>query len=166
MGPQRTGAGGVSARCRGRRFSGADHAGRGGAGGALSADRDHHAQPRTDLTGGGYSARHAHHRRGRRRARQAGAGDRSGGKADALLVDALVQCADYGEIATAYRQTRLTSTPIIEMGALLAQGGRLRSEPQHITIADLTGLAIQDLQIAKGVGGNIKGAAAPHFISR
>lgn len=72
-------------------------------------------------------------------------------KADALLVDALVQCADYGEIATAYRQTRLTSTPIIEMGALLAQGGRLQSEPQHITIADLTGLAIQDLQIAKGV---------------
>ncbi|ELQ9308922.1 ornithine cyclodeaminase family protein [Serratia marcescens] len=71
--------------------------------------------------------------------------------ADALLVDALAQCADYGEIATAYRQTRLTSTPIVEMGALLAQGGRLRSEPQHITIADLTGLAIQDLQIAKGV---------------
>jgi ornithine cyclodeaminase len=37
------------------------------------------------------------------------------------------------------------------MGAVLAQGGRVRREPQHITIADLTGLAIQDLQIAKGV---------------
>lgn len=72
-------------------------------------------------------------------------------RADALLVDALAQCADYGEIATAYRQNRLTSTPIVEMGAVLAQGKRVRSEPQHITIADLTGLAIQDLQIVKGV---------------
>ena len=84
-------------------------------------------------------------------------------KADALLVDALVQCADYGEIATAYRQTRLTSTPIIEMGALLAQGGRLQSEPQHITIADLTGLAIQDLQIAKGCWRQYKGAPQRPF---
>ncbi|HEJ8033027.1 TPA: ornithine cyclodeaminase family protein [Serratia marcescens] len=72
-------------------------------------------------------------------------------RADALLVDALAQCADYGEIATAYRQKRLISTPIVEIGAVLAQGGRVRREPQHITIADLTGLAIQDLQIAKGV---------------
>ncbi len=72
-------------------------------------------------------------------------------RADALLVDALAQCTDYGEIATAYRQNKLTSTPIVEMGAALAQGGRVRREPQHITIADLTGLAIQDLQIAKGV---------------
>ena len=71
--------------------------------------------------------------------------------ADALLVDALAQCADHGEIATAYRQNRLISTPIVEIGAVLAQGGRVRREPQHITIADLTGLAIQDLQIAKGV---------------
>ena len=68
-----------------------------------------------------------------------------------LLVDALAQCADYGEIATAYRQNKLTSTPIVEIGAALAQGERVRSQPQHITIADLTGLAIQDLQIAKGV---------------
>ncbi|MGR3843508.1 ornithine cyclodeaminase family protein [Serratia marcescens] len=72
-------------------------------------------------------------------------------RADALLVDALAQCTDYGEIATAYRQHKLISTPIVEMGAALAQGGRVRREPHHITIADLTGLAIQDLQIAKGV---------------
>ncbi|MCR2484265.1 ornithine cyclodeaminase family protein, partial [Salmonella enterica] len=44
-------------------------------------------------------------------------------RADALLVDALTQCADYGEIATAYRQNRLISTPIVEIGAVLAQGG-------------------------------------------
>ncbi|MEE4408816.1 MULTISPECIES: ornithine cyclodeaminase family protein [unclassified Serratia (in: enterobacteria)] len=72
-------------------------------------------------------------------------------KADLLLVDALSQCVDYGEIATAYRQGLLTSKPIVEFGAALAQGGTLRSSPQQITIADLTGLAIQDVQIVKGI---------------
>lgn len=72
-------------------------------------------------------------------------------RADLLLVDALSQCADYGEIATAYRQGLLTSKPIVEFGAALAQGGTLRSSPQQITIADLTGLAIQDVQIVKGI---------------
>ncbi|MGQ8708233.1 ornithine cyclodeaminase family protein [Serratia sp. TSA_198.1] len=72
-------------------------------------------------------------------------------RADLLLVDALSQCADYGEIATAYRQGLLTSKPIVELGTALAQGGRLRSSPQQITIADLTGLAIQDVQIVKGI---------------
>ena len=54
------------------------------------------------------------------------------------------------------------------MGAVLAQGGRVRREPQHITIADLTGLAIQDRQIAKGgVGESIKGAPQrPRVIRR
>ncbi|MEB6334689.1 ornithine cyclodeaminase family protein [Serratia rhizosphaerae] len=72
-------------------------------------------------------------------------------KANILLVDALTQCAEYGEIAAAYRQNMLISTPIVEFGTALAQGGKVRSGREQITVADLTGLAIQDLQIAKGV---------------
>lgn len=72
-------------------------------------------------------------------------------RADVLLVDALAQCADYGEIATAYRQGLLKSTPIVELGTALAQGIKIRSDAHQITLADLTGLAIQDVQIVKGI---------------
>lgn len=72
-------------------------------------------------------------------------------RADVLLVDALAQCADYGEIATAYRQGLLKSTPIVELGSALAQGIKVRNDDQQITLADLTGLAIQDVQIVKGI---------------
>ncbi|CAI1045128.1 ornithine cyclodeaminase family protein [Serratia quinivorans] len=72
-------------------------------------------------------------------------------RADVLLVDALAQCADYGEISTAYRQGLLKSTPIVELGTALAQGIKVRSDAQQITLADLTGLAIQDVQIVKGI---------------
>lgn len=68
-----------------------------------------------------------------------------------LLVDSLAQCTEFGEIATAYRQGLLKSTPIVELGAALAQGIKVRSDPQQITLADLTGLAIQDVQIVKGI---------------
>ncbi|MBI3311262.1 MAG: ornithine cyclodeaminase family protein, partial [Serratia liquefaciens] len=68
-----------------------------------------------------------------------------------LLADALSQCTEYGEIATAYRQGLLVSTPIVELGAALAQGKKVRTSPEQITLADLTGLAIQDVQIVKGI---------------
>ncbi|CAI2497221.1 ornithine cyclodeaminase family protein [Serratia ficaria] len=72
-------------------------------------------------------------------------------KADAIAVDALSQCTQYGEIATAYRQGLLASTPIVELGAALQQGAKVRGDAQQITLADLTGLAIQDVQMVKGV---------------
>lgn len=72
-------------------------------------------------------------------------------KADAILVDALQQCAEYGEISRAYRQNMLASVPIVEFGAILASGGRVRNNDSQITLADLTGLAIQDVQIVKGI---------------
>lgn len=72
-------------------------------------------------------------------------------KADVIVVDALSQCSQYGEIATAYHQGLLASTPIVELGAALQLGEKVRSDPQQITLADLTGLAIQDVQIVKGI---------------
>ncbi len=72
-------------------------------------------------------------------------------KADAILVDARSQCSEYGEIATAYRQNLLASVPIVELGTVLAHGEKLRRNEQQITLADLTGLAIQDVQIVKGI---------------
>ena len=72
-------------------------------------------------------------------------------RADVLLADSVSQCTEYGEIATAYRQGLLASIPIVELGTVLAQGKKVRSDPEQITLADLTGLAIQDVQIVKGI---------------
>ncbi|MNL81507.1 ornithine cyclodeaminase [compost metagenome] len=51
----------------------------------------------------------------------------------------------------AYRQGLLASIPLVELGTVLAQGKKVRSDPEQITLADLTGLAIQDVQIVKGI---------------
>lgn len=72
-------------------------------------------------------------------------------RADVLLADSVSQCTEYGEIATAYRQGLLASIPLVELGTALAQGKKVRSDPEQITLADLTGLAIQDVQIVKGI---------------
>ncbi|GAK29026.1 ornithine cyclodeaminase family protein [Serratia liquefaciens] len=72
-------------------------------------------------------------------------------RADVLLADSVSQCTEYGEIATAYRQGLLASMPIVELGTALAQGKQVRNDPEQITLADLTGLAIQDVQIVKGI---------------
>lgn len=72
-------------------------------------------------------------------------------RADVLLADSVSQCTEYGEIATAYRQGLLASIPLVELGTVLAQGKKVRSDPEQITLADLTGLAIQDVQIVKGI---------------
>ena len=72
-------------------------------------------------------------------------------RADVLLADSVSQCTEYGEIATAYQQGLLASIPLVELGTALAQGKKVRSDPEQITLADLTGLAIQDVQIVKGI---------------
>ncbi|KEY56551.1 ornithine cyclodeaminase family protein [Serratia sp. DD3] len=72
-------------------------------------------------------------------------------KADTILVDALSQCSQYGEIARAYQQNLLASVAVVEFGEILARGERVRKNEQQITLADLTGLAIQDAQIVKGI---------------
>lgn len=72
-------------------------------------------------------------------------------KADAILVDARKQCGEYGEIAQAYQQNLLATVPIVEFGEMLASGIKVRKNELQITLADLTGLAIQDVQIVKGI---------------
>ncbi|GAE13102.1 ornithine cyclodeaminase/mu-crystallin family protein [Yersinia pseudotuberculosis NBRC 105692] len=46
---------------------------------------------------------------------------------------------------------------LTEIGLALAQGIPFRENDQQITLADLTGLGIQDVQIVKGILGDKKG---------
>lgn len=68
------------------------------------------------------------------------------GCADMIVVDSLSQCSSYGDLSHA-KNVDLDS--IIELGKWL-QEPRER-QPHWITVADLTGLAIEDLQVAKAI---------------
>ena len=72
-------------------------------------------------------------------------------RADVVVADSLSQCVDHGELAHAVQAGLLDPGRIAELGQLIAAGGRARTGEEQITIADLTGVAVQDLQIATHV---------------
>lgn len=67
-------------------------------------------------------------------------------KATHIIVDSLSQCTLFGDTSYALHQNLISPCKLTELGTLI-QSPITRS-PTDITIADLTGLAIQDLQIA------------------
>ena len=69
--------------------------------------------------------------------------------ADHLYADLAAQCLDHGELATAARLGLIQPTDVIDLGDVLLDPSRGRSGDDAITIADLTGLAAQDIAIAK-----------------
>lgn len=68
--------------------------------------------------------------------------------ADLIVVDSRSQCQGHGELHKAFENGRLQGKPIKELGTIIAGGGIERA-PEAITVADLTGVATQDIQIAK-----------------
>ncbi|OVY69795.1 ornithine cyclodeaminase family protein [Yersinia pestis subsp. microtus bv. Altaica] len=78
-------------------------------------------------------------------------------RADKILVGSIAQCTDFGEVLLAFKQGLLAHHNLTEIGLALAQGIPFRENDQQITLADLTGLGIQDVQIVKGILGDKKG---------
>ncbi|CAB3804602.1 ornithine cyclodeaminase family protein [Paraburkholderia fynbosensis] len=78
------------------------------------------------------------------------------GRADVIVVDSIAQCSKYGEVSHALSAGLIQEERLIELGTLLASGkrGRDDSQGEQITVADLTGVAVQDAQIADSVVGN------------
>ncbi|HWO17399.1 MAG TPA: hypothetical protein VNO30_01440 [Kofleriaceae bacterium] len=72
-------------------------------------------------------------------------------RADVVVADSVAQCVDHGEIAAAVRTGLLDPGRVIELGRVIADTALGRTRPDQITIADLTGVAVQDLQIAAHV---------------
>lgn len=73
------------------------------------------------------------------------------GRADVVVADSRAQCVDHGECAPAVREGHLAEASIVELGEVITDGSRGRTSEDQITIADLTGVAVQDIQIAKMV---------------
>ncbi|HBL26574.1 MAG TPA: ornithine cyclodeaminase family protein [Acidobacteria bacterium] len=72
-------------------------------------------------------------------------------RADLVVADSVSQCVDHGELAGAVQAGLLDPARIVELGKLLATPDRPPRGADDITIADLTGVAVQDLQIATHV---------------
>lgn len=68
--------------------------------------------------------------------------------ANACVVDSAVQCSQYGDSSFALREGLIQSENLIELGRLIEDKGLGRQLEEDITIADLTGVAVQDILIA------------------
>ena len=71
------------------------------------------------------------------------------GRAELIVVDSREQCVDHGEAGWAVRAGLISATQLVELGVLLADDVPIKDDAT--VIVDLTGLGIQDLQIASSV---------------
>ena len=72
-------------------------------------------------------------------------------KADLIIADSISQCKVRGEISHAMSKNLISSNEVIELGSILSGEKRGKTSKDQISVADLTGVAVQDLQIAKVV---------------
>jgi len=72
-------------------------------------------------------------------------------KADHVVADSIEQCLSRGEISKALQAGLIKKENIIELGDVIAGNQPGRTSDEQITVADLTGVAVQDIQIAKAV---------------
>ena len=71
--------------------------------------------------------------------------------ADIVIADSLSQCQERGEIYKALLAGNFTMDRVVELGSAIESGSRIRTSEDQVTVADLTGVAVQDVQIAKAV---------------
>ena len=72
-------------------------------------------------------------------------------RADVVVADSITQCMVRGETAHAIKAKAIKEEDLIELGDVLSGKKAGRTSKEQITVADLTGVAVQDIQIAKVV---------------
>ena len=72
-------------------------------------------------------------------------------RAEVVVADSLSQCVERGEIAHAVRSRCVRPDDVVELGAVIAGTAPGRLSDEDITVADLTGVAVQDIEIARTV---------------
>lgn len=71
--------------------------------------------------------------------------------ADRVVSDSISQSASRGEVYQARKEGVLNKEKIVELGKVIADPDLGRTSPEQITIADLTGVAVQDIMIATAI---------------
>ena len=77
-------------------------------------------------------------------------------KADLVVADSLSQCLTQGEIHHAVQAGAINQADITELGRIITDPLVGRIDDSQITIADLTGVAVQDIAIAKAMLAKLK----------
>lgn len=72
-------------------------------------------------------------------------------KADIIVADSIEQCLTRGEIHKAIEAGMIDQGSVIELGNVISQPELGRTSESQLTVADLTGVAVQDIQITKAV---------------
>ena len=72
-------------------------------------------------------------------------------RADLVVADSISQCLERGEIHKAIEAGKLDADRPVELGDVIAGRAPGRTSEEHITVADLTGVAVQDIKIAEAV---------------
>jgi ornithine cyclodeaminase len=72
-------------------------------------------------------------------------------RAEVVVADSIAQCADHGDLAAALASGDIALHRVRELGTVLANPAFGRMNDGQISIADLTGVAVQDIVIATHV---------------
>jgi ornithine cyclodeaminase len=73
------------------------------------------------------------------------------GRADMVVADSISQCLVRGEIYQALQAGLIAEADLVELGAIINGRAPGRTSDEQITVADLTGVAVQDMKIAEAV---------------
>ena len=73
------------------------------------------------------------------------------GAADLVVVDSVPQSLVRGEVHHALNAGAIEESNLVELGSIIAGDKPGRSDDSQVTIADLTGVAVQDIKISKAV---------------
>jgi ornithine cyclodeaminase len=80
--------------------------------------------------------------------------------ADLVVVDSLAQAASRGEVSRAIEAGAISLSSVVELGHAIMDPAKRRTTDKQITVADLTGVAAQDIAIAAAVLRSLPNAAA------
>jgi len=71
--------------------------------------------------------------------------------ADVVVADSIQQCLVRGEVHKAIRAGYLVQEELVELGDIIAGHTTGRTSDDQVTVADLTGVAVQDIKIATAI---------------
>ncbi len=72
-------------------------------------------------------------------------------KAEIIIADSMSQCRERGEISKAIAADVIAEKNIFELGQVISDPSYIKRKPNDISVVDLTGVAVQDIQIAAAV---------------
>jgi len=72
-------------------------------------------------------------------------------ESDLVVADSIAQCMERGEIFQAMKAGLLVLENVVELGRIISGSEKGRTNDGQISVADLTGVAVQDVNIASAV---------------